>query len=85
MSRSWLRAIAAAVGLISVLACSNKSSSTRKKPAGTPTDPVEICERVADVCRVSGPKLGVCVEPPPGPPPPACADRSPCYLCAPQH
>ena len=30
------------------------------KPAGTAADPVEVCEKSAQVCRYEGAKLGVC-------------------------
>lgn len=40
-------------------ACGPTSSS---KPAGTSADPVTVCERVADVCRLDGSRLGVCVQ-----------------------
>ena len=33
------------------------------KPTGTTSDPVEVCERVADVCRIDKAKLGVCTQP----------------------
>ena len=32
------------------------------KPTGTTNDPVEVCERVADVCRFEKSKLGVCTQ-----------------------
>ena len=35
---------------------------TNHKPAGTTSDPVEVCERVADVCRIDKAKLGVCTQ-----------------------
>lgn len=68
-----------------VLACTSSDSSKERKPAGTPTDPVLVCERIADVCRLEGSQLGVCIAPPAGPPPAACAGRSPCFLCVSQH
>jgi hypothetical protein len=37
--------------------------TTKKgKPAGTSSDPVEVCERIADVCRIDKAKLGVCTQ-----------------------
>ncbi|MDB4960572.1 MAG: hypothetical protein JWP01_571 [Myxococcales bacterium] len=36
--------------------------STNSKPSGTASDPVLTCERVADVCRLDGARLGVCVH-----------------------
>ncbi|MBA3396875.1 MAG: hypothetical protein H0T89_29870 [Deltaproteobacteria bacterium] len=54
------------------LGCGKDAGS--KKPAGTHADPVEVCERVADVCRLDRSKLGICVS------------RSPTELaCASQH
>lgn len=47
--------------LLSVIllgACDGKKS----KPTGTSNDPVEVCERIADVCRIDKAKLGVCTE-----------------------
>jgi hypothetical protein len=32
------------------------------KPAGTTSDPVTVCERVADVCVIDKAKLGVCTQ-----------------------
>lgn len=51
-----------ALGLLTVLGCSRESGSSNGegKPKGTLADPVEVCERVADVCRFDGAKLGVC-------------------------
>ena len=50
MSRLWL---------VLAVACGPGGSS---KPAGTTNDPVEVCERVADVCRIDKAKLGVCTQ-----------------------
>lgn len=77
---------ASLVALLTLLGCSSSGrEGAQREPAGTPTDPVEVCTRVADVCRLDGAKLGVCVAPPPGPPPAACDGRDPCYLCMSQH
>lgn len=32
------------------------------KPTGTTSDPVEVCEDLAQVCRFDGAKLGVCTR-----------------------
>jgi hypothetical protein len=32
------------------------------KPKGTTADPVDVCERVEDVCRIDKAKLGVCTQ-----------------------
>ncbi|MEO8705367.1 MAG: hypothetical protein ABI867_35315 [Kofleriaceae bacterium] len=45
--------------LVVLAAC---GSSSTAKPSGTTSDPVETCEKVADVCRLDGAKLGVCVQ-----------------------
>ena len=43
--------------------CGDDGETSTRKAAGTPTDLVEVCERPADVCRLDGAKLGVCVQP----------------------
>jgi hypothetical protein len=69
-----------------LVACSSETAPRSKsKPAGTPTDPVEVCEKMGDVCRLDGARLGVCTQPPPDSRPTACAERNPCYLCTSQH
>ena len=35
----------------------------KRKPAGTTADPVVTCERVGDVCKIDGSRLGVCAQP----------------------
>jgi len=47
------------LGLLLVLGCGPGGSRT---PTGTPNDPVEVCTRVADVCRYDKAKLGVCTQ-----------------------
>jgi len=87
MARLFL-AIATAIGIAVAAAggCSSPdSSSAAHKPAGTPTDPVLVCERLADVCRLDGSRLGVCIAAPAGQSPEACAGRPRCFICAPQH
>jgi hypothetical protein len=49
------------------------SEQQNKTPAGTPTDPVEVCERAVDVCRYKGSQLGVCTQNDDG------------LICMPQH
>lgn len=68
------------LGLVMVAACSSGSGRENHKPAGTPTDPVDVCERVGDVCRIDDSRLGVCVTKPSS----AC-NEAPCYACQPQH
>ena len=45
--------------LMLVVACGPSRDS---KPTGTTSDPVEVCERIADVCRIDKAKLGVCEQ-----------------------
>ena len=47
------------VKLLLLVACGQDGT---RKPAGTTNDPVETCERVADVCRIDKAKLGVCTQ-----------------------
>ena len=70
---------------VAMAAACGPSGQTNSKPTGTPTDPVLVCERIADVCRLDDSRLGVCIQPPAGPPPESCAGRSPCFICTPQH
>ena len=35
---------------------------SKSKPAGTTADPVLTCERVGDVCKIDGSRLGVCEQ-----------------------
>ena len=55
--RNMTRAIAIAAFALTLTAC-----GPRDKPAGTSADPVEVCERVADVCRIDRARLGVCIR-----------------------
>lgn len=71
---------------LSLVACkSSDSASGPREPAGTPSDPVTECKRVADVCRLDGSRLGVCTMASPDTAPEACAGRTPCILCMSQH
>ena len=74
------------LALVAVIAfgCEAKSGDKPSKPTGTPTDPVDVCERLADVCRYKGSQLGVCITPGEGKAA-SCEGRTPCYVCAPQH
>lgn len=47
------------LGFLLLVACGPTGSS---KPTGTTSDPVEVCERLADVCRIDKAKLGVCEQ-----------------------
>ena len=78
--------VALAIAVALAAACSSsETQSAKRKPTGTPTDPVLVCERVADVCRLDESRLGVCIEPPAGTAPESCAGRTPCLLCVSQH
>jgi hypothetical protein len=46
------------LGFLLLVACGPRDS----KPAGTTSDPVDVCERIADVCRIDKAKLGVCEQ-----------------------
>ena len=48
--------------LLVVVAACESSDEPKAKPAGTLSDPVEVCEKVADVCRIDKAKLGVCTQ-----------------------
>jgi len=61
------------VGVI-LFGCAPASDSNRK-PAGTSADPVTTCERVGDVCKIDGSRLGVCAQAKVGGP----------FSCASQH
>ena len=49
------------LGLVFLVACGS-SDDPKAKPAGTMSDPVDVCEKVADVCRIDKAKLGVCTQ-----------------------
>jgi hypothetical protein len=70
------------VVLFALVACKGGTGGEHK-PTGTPTDPVTTCERPAQVCKYKGSQLGVCVSKQSSDP--DCKDRSPCFVCAPQH
>jgi hypothetical protein len=59
--------------IIVAVACGPGGGSS--KPTGTMSDPVEVCERVADVCRIDKAKLGVCTQ----------ARGGSGFVCASQH
>jgi hypothetical protein len=63
------------------LGCQDGSKS-QSKPTGTPTDPVEVCEKHAQVCRFDGAQLGVCVQ---NKDSSQCESDKPCLVCVPQH
>jgi hypothetical protein len=55
-----------------------------RQPSGAPTDPVEVCTRFGDVCRLDSARLGVCQHPSEWTRS-ACGGREPCFVCTPQH
>ena len=57
--RAYPASMSRYLGLLLLVACGPGGNS---KPAGTTNDPVEVCERVADVCRIDKAKLGVCTQ-----------------------
>ncbi|MBA3502937.1 MAG: hypothetical protein H0T65_21420 [Deltaproteobacteria bacterium] len=50
------------LGFLIIAACGSGDGEKQTKPAGTMRDPVEVCEKVADVCRIDKAKLGVCTQ-----------------------
>ncbi len=70
---------------LAFLGCETSKKDSNSKPAGTPTDPVEVCERLTDVCRYQGSQLGVCIEPMPDKRPASCEGKAKCLVCTPQH
>lgn len=50
--------LVAASVLFLAVACGPESAGDAKK--GTISNPVEVCERFGDVCRIDGARLGVC-------------------------
>jgi hypothetical protein len=48
-------------GALVVAGC-GKQRDPNAKPAGTSADPVLVCERLADVCKLDGSRLGVCTQ-----------------------
>jgi hypothetical protein len=70
------------LSLFAAVGCPPPESRVGGTPAGTPTDPVEVCTRVGDVCRYDGSQLGVCNKAAAGKP---CPTPGPCFTCVSQH
>jgi hypothetical protein len=70
---------------LGLLGCPPPESRSGDKPAGTPTDPVEVCEQAGDVCRYDGSQLGVCNAAASGKAAKVCPGPGPCFTCVPQH
>jgi hypothetical protein len=49
-------------GALVVVAGCGKPRDPNAKPAGTSADPVLVCERLADVCKLDDARLGVCTQ-----------------------
>lgn len=78
-----------ALVLAGLLGCTSGAGQAEREPTGTPTDPVTVCRRAGDVCRMahdpgsprpagqrpaaSGSQLGVCNAVPAESRPAACA------------
>jgi hypothetical protein len=75
-----IRAVAAAL-LLALAGCPPEGDPGARRPAGTPTDPVDACERMGQVCRIDRARLGVCTDGPPG----SCPDGASCLRCVSQH
>ena len=73
-------AFAAAFSLV-LFAC---GEAAEREPTGTPTDPVEVCTRVGDVCRIDSARLGVCEARRQSAAEGRCEGEG-CFACAPQH
>jgi hypothetical protein len=58
-----------------VLAGCGRGAGGTEKAKGTSADPVEVCERLGDVCKLDSSRLGVCSPPKEGT----------ALVCAPQH
>jgi hypothetical protein len=61
-------------GALVVAGC-GKKRDPNAKPAGTSADPVLVCERLADVCKLDDARLGVCTQ----------GRDGTSLVCAPQH
>jgi hypothetical protein len=48
--------------LVMAVAGCGKKRDPNAKPAGTSADPVLVCERLADVCKLDDARLGVCTQ-----------------------
>jgi hypothetical protein len=83
---AWVQALLVMAGLCLLVLPSLACKSGKKaehKPTGSPTDPVEVCERPAQVCRHKGSQLGVCISKQKTDP--SCQGQYPCFVCVPQH
>jgi hypothetical protein len=58
MNARWCRAMLL-LGALALPAC---GPGKPEKPAGTTSDPVDVCEESMQVCRLDGSQLGVCTR-----------------------
>jgi hypothetical protein len=75
---------ALALSVTLALALAACGEGIEREPTGTPTDPVEVCTRVGDVCRIDGARLGVCEARRQSAAEGRCEGEG-CFACAPQH
>jgi hypothetical protein len=61
MTKTTLRSALLCALLAAAGGC-GKKRDPNAKPAGTSADPVLVCERLADVCKLDGARLGVCTQ-----------------------
>ncbi|MEZ4368932.1 MAG: hypothetical protein R2939_22025 [Kofleriaceae bacterium] len=50
------------VGVTAAVAVGCRGEPSHRPPTGTLSDPVEVCTRLADVCRIDAAKLGICSQ-----------------------
>lgn len=74
MKRTIHAALLCALLAAAIAGGCGKKRDPNAKPAGTSADPVLVCERLADVCKLDGARLGVCTQ-----------GKSGALECAPQH
>jgi hypothetical protein len=72
------------LALASILVHGGCGEGVERTPTGTPTDPVAVCTRVGDVCRIDGARLGVCEARRQSAAEGTCEGEG-CFACAPQH
>lgn len=85
LSKVWVRRAFLLAAIPCVIMSCESGPAKQHKPTGTPTDPVPLCERHGQVCRLDKSQLGVCVAAQSPEAKEKCEGRFPCLLCAPQH
>lgn len=81
-ARRLTEILVATVAGAALIACADEPGE--RTPTGAPTDPVETCERVGDVCRIDDARLGVCEARRASAAEGTCEGDG-CFACAPQH